>query len=240
MYVFLAISTLIFLWILWIFAYYSLFVKREGLDATSQTVVTASGPTTFSTTAGGTSDPSGNQRYDPNNYNTQYHDTLDTILKDGNGSDGTPVGLNSYYALDTSGNPVLITKTASQSNSTYHVPGTYVYGPSTYVPNYEDSVFLSKTSRQPSYSKLYNTGAMQAGFCSQYAASLPDIERVCNATDLDKCGSTSCCVLLGGSKCVAGNENGPTMKTNYSDKFIQDPTYYYFQGKCFGNCKTGV
>jgi hypothetical protein len=148
--------------------------------------------------------------------------------------------MNNYYALDTCGNPVLITKTMSQASSTYNVPGTYVYGPQSYVPNYEDSVFLSKTTKQPSYEQLYNTSAMQSGFCTQYAASPPDIERTCNSIDLNNCASTSCCVLLGGSKCVAGSANGPTMKTNYSDHFIQDPTYYYFQGKCFGNCASGV
>jgi hypothetical protein len=48
--------------------------------------------------------------------------------------------------------------------------------------------------------------------------------------------TTSCCVLLGSSKCVSGNENGPIMKANYSDVFIPNREYYYYNGRCFGNC----
>jgi len=221
------IVSLLALWILWIFLYYSfVFVRpdQEGMNSKS--------PTVFSTTTGGTA--KGDIKYDSNSYNTEYHDTIDVIMESNDGSD---ISFNSFYALDACGNPVLITKTANQANSTYNVPGTYVYGPSSYVPKYEDSVFFSKMTP---YSQLYNTAAMQAGFCTQYANSPADIERVCNATDLNNCASTSCCVLLGGSKCVAGNENGPTLKTNYSDQFIQDPTYYFFQGNCYGNCASGV
>jgi len=43
-------------------------------------------------------------------------------------------------------------------------------------------------------------------------------------------------VLLGGQKCVAGNENGPTMKANYSDFLVLNKDFYYYQGKCYGNC----
>jgi hypothetical protein len=192
-------------------------------------------PSLFSTTIGSTKDNVGSTKYDPDSYDSQYHDDTNTILER-----NPDIGFDTTYVYDQDGNPVLISKLKMQGNSTYNVPGTYVYGPATYVPNYEESVYLSKTSKQPSYSEIYDTASMQAGFCTQYANSPNELERMCNNTELNKCGSMSCCVLLGGSKCVAGSESGPLLKTNYSDKLVQDPTYYYFQGNCFGNCGAKV
>lgn len=214
---------------------FQLGVNSYTTDSNGKLVSVSGSPALFSTTNGGTADPSGNIRYDPNSYDTQYHDNTDTIM-----SRNPDLSFNSYYALDACGNTVLITKSMNQANSTYNVPGSYTYGPTSYVPNYEDSVFLSKSTRQPSYMELKDTAAMQGGFCKQYADFPQNLEQACNATDLNQCASTSCCVLLGGNKCVAGNEKGPLLKSNYSDKFVQDPTYYYFDGKCFGNCAAGV
>jgi hypothetical protein len=43
-------------------------------------------------------------------------------------------------------------------------------------------------------------------------------------------------VLLGGSKCVSGNENGPSVKSNYSDILVRNKDSYMYMGKCYGNC----
>jgi hypothetical protein len=56
------------------------------------------------------------------------------------------------------------------------------------------------------------------------------LEEQCNKLDQNVCASTSCCVLLGSSKCVSGNQNGPIMKANYSDKFIGN---YLAQDECY-------
>ncbi len=63
-----------------------------------------------------------------------------------------------------------------------------------------------------------------------------DLEMKCNSLDTETCSTTSCCVLLGGQKCVSGNLEGPTMKSNYSDIFIVNKDVYYYQGECYGNC----
>ena len=63
-----------------------------------------------------------------------------------------------------------------------------------------------------------------------------ELETQCGKIPKDACAYTSCCVLLGGSKCVAGNQSGPTMKANYSDVSVLNRDYYYYQGKCYGNC----
>jgi hypothetical protein len=63
-----------------------------------------------------------------------------------------------------------------------------------------------------------------------------ELEQKCNSLDKNTCASTSCCALLGGQKCVYGNETGPFFKVNYSNFLIKNPEFYYYQGKCYGNC----
>jgi hypothetical protein len=126
---------------------------------------------------------------------------------------------------DTSFSPVL-----------YYVPGAYKYGSSNYVPNYEDSVYLSRTTQQPQMAPAYDTAGYPGGFCNQFKGNVSAIEEKCGALDVNTCASTSCCVLLGGQKCVAGNRNGPTRTANYSDYNLQNRDFYYYSGKCYGNC----
>ncbi len=130
---------------------------------------------------------------------------------------------NTY--TDTSFAPVL-----------YYVPGAYKFGSSNYVPNYEDSVYLSRTTQLPQSSPVYETAGYPGGFCNQYKGNIEAIEEKCGALNVNTCASTSCCVLLGGQKCVAGNKNGPTRVANYSDYNLQNRDFYYYNGKCYGNC----
>jgi hypothetical protein len=173
-------------------------------------------------------------RYDTNNYNVQYHDDVSAI----NSRQDDKYGLksNSIKVKDQSGNIITMTVPEIQGSITYYEPGTYRFGASSYVPNYEDSVFLSKTTGMSNLKKIQDTASMLGGFCQHYKNNPDKLEEICRSTDKNKCGSTSCCVLLGGSKCVYGNENGPHMKANYSDIFVRNKDFYYFQGKCYGNC----
>jgi len=127
-----------------------------------------------------------------------------------------------------------------KGNTTYYEPGSYLFGPSSYVPNYEDSVYLSSTTGQSTVTPVYNIAAMAVGFCAQNQHDKTAIEQNCNALDANTCASTSCCVLLGGQKCVAGGANGPNLKTNYSDILVQNKDSYYYQGKCYGNCSGSI
>jgi hypothetical protein len=120
----------------------------------------------------------------------------------------------------------------------YYQPGTYRFGGSNYVPNYEDSVFLSRLTRLNSTMPVYTQNSQGSGFCAYDKINPDTIEQKCNNLNGDTCASTSCCVFLGGAKCVSGNENGPTNKSSYSDPFVLNRDYYYYQGKCYGNCPT--
>ena len=119
--------------------------------------------------------------------------------------------LGKYYTFDANGQLVREENTdASFSPILYYVPGAYKYGSSNYVPNYEDSVYLSRTTRLPQPAPVFNTASMLGGFCAQSKDNKFAIEEKCGALDLNTCASTSCCTLIGGQKCVGGNENGPT------------------------------
>jgi hypothetical protein len=120
---------------------------------------------------------------------------------------------------------------------TFYEPGTYKFGSATYVPSYEDSVYLSKTTGQSSTSSYLDAATMKGGACSYYKDQPEKLEEMCSAIDKNNCAAVSCCVLLGGSKCVSGSALGPHNKLNYGDITLRDKDYYYHDGKCYGNCK---
>jgi len=161
----------------------------------------------------------------------QYHESEDEIRK----RENDPIG--STWIFDMCGNKVLYPSTNVQGSITYYTPGSYPFGTSNYVPNYEDSVFLSKITGLSTTMKLKPTADMLSGFCAQYKNQPDKMEEACKNTDINKCASNNCCVLLGGSNCVSGNELGPYQKTNYGDIFIRNKDFYYYQGKCYGNCE---
>jgi hypothetical protein len=128
--------------------------------------------------------------------------------------------------------------TGSKTDINYNEPGYFRFQPSSFIPNYEDSVYLSRLtgfSTNKQVDEVDDTSE-NGGFCNYHKDSPIKIEKACGKLDKNTCGSTSCCVLLGGSRCVGGNENGPTMKANYGDITIRNRDHYYYQGKCYGNC----
>jgi hypothetical protein len=162
-----------------------------------------------------------------------YHIGEAALLANQKSSDATE-GIT--WVKDKDGKMVALPKSSVQGDILYYTPGSYPFGPSNYVPKYEDSVFLSRLTGSSMTTPVYTTSSMQGGFCTKYENDPLKLEEICRTIDADKCGSTNCCVLLGGSKCVAGDDYGPTQKTNYADVFIRNRDYYYYQGKCFGNC----
>ena len=149
---------------------------------------------------------------------------------------GVDTNMGKYWMFDSEGKLIEVNTESNKSPILYYVPGAYKFGASNYVPNYEDSVYLSRTTRESQMSPVVNTASQLGGFCSQYAGDTLKIEEKCAAQDLNACASTSCCVLLGGQKCVAGGENGPKNVANYTDYNLKNRDFYYYQGKCYGNC----
>ena len=108
---------------------------------------------------------------------------------------------------------------------------------SNFVPTYEDSVFLSRVTMLSNPKIVTNSPDESAGFCHFHKNNPLQIETKCRSLSKDICASTNCCVLLGGASCVAGDKNGPFMKSNYNSPSIKNTDHYYSDGKCYGNCQ---
>uniref|UniRef100_A0A6C0HJJ3 Uncharacterized protein n=1 Tax=viral metagenome TaxID=1070528 RepID=A0A6C0HJJ3_9ZZZZ len=165
--------------------------------------------------------------------NIQYHDS-EASIRAASSSPGEGTGI--AYVIDKNGNKIGLGKSSTQPNQLFYTPGSFPFGSASYVPKYDDAVYLSKLTGETTASMLEGTAAMKGGFCTQEAHNKLAIDEKCRATDKNQCASLTCCVLLGGAKCVAGNEQGPTMTGHYSDFTIRDRDYYYYQGKCYGHC----
>ena len=141
------------------------------------------------------------------------------------------------WVLDKDGNMVSL---ASQSKLNdyikYYEPGSYKYDIQNYTPSYEDSVYLSKTTGKPAFSKFIDNASIKKGICSQYKDFPDKLDEECGKLDKNVCGSVNCCTLLGGSKCVAGNNQGPLSKLHYGNQMIKNRDFYYYKGLCYGNC----
>ena len=73
-------------------------------------------------------------------------------------------------------------------------------------------------------------------FCESYLGNSIEMEKACNELTESNCADVRCCVY-GNGKCVAGDINGPTYKTDKDGKLITMDSYYYL-GKCRGQCPT--
>ena len=189
--------------------------------------------------------------YDAKNVDTNYNEDPKGMVGDGleeRNRDGAVSNTGVHYMFDSTGKLVEVDyKESNFAPVLYYMPGAYKFGSSNYVPNYEDSVYLSRVTRQSqtmdgsgtnsdNRAQVMNTSSTLGGFCNATKNSKIEMEQKCNKVDLESCASTSCCVLLGGQKCVAGNENGAYMTANYSDYSLRNKDFYYYQGKCYGNC----
>ena len=80
--------------------------------------------------------------YNKDNLDVTFHDSIDNIIATVNGPT-----LQTYdkTIINQDGQSVNITLSETLGNELYSEPGTYKYGLPSYVPSYEDSIFLSKT-----------------------------------------------------------------------------------------------
>jgi len=68
-------------------------------------------------------------------------------------------------------------------------------------------------------------------FCKMY----PDkniLNTKCAILTADSCNSTDCCVWINGTRCVAGNIDGPA----FLDGVATDANYYSYKYNCYGQC----
>jgi len=67
-------------------------------------------------------------------------------------------------------------------------------------------------------------------FCDSYLGNSLELEGACNQLTETNCNKTKCCVY-GNNKCVAGDSNGPTYKTDKNGKLITMDSFYYMGTK---------
>lgn len=75
--------------------------------------------------------------YNTNNYSVEYHDQVpqDDPTNESNGT---------WVKDPATGKAVYMPWTKTAGTITYYTPGAYPYGAATYVPSYEDSIYLSR------------------------------------------------------------------------------------------------
>ena len=178
----------------------------------------------------------------------QNYPNLEIILVNDRSNDGTDKILQKLaekdpkikggkmYVRGPSGEIIEVPWTGKQTPINYNESGYFRFQPSNFVPGYEDSVYLSRLTGYSTTKPVENTASQMGGFCDYHKHSPIKKEEACSKLDKNACASTNCCVLLGGSRCVGGNEKGPNMKAHYGDITILNKDFYYYQGKCYGNC----
>jgi hypothetical protein len=67
--------------------------------------------------------------------------------------------------------------------------------------------------------------------CDQYQGDYQAIDQKCKLLSNSNCSLSKCCVLLNGTKCVAGNVNGPTYLTDQGNQI--DFNYYMYGSKTY-------
>lgn len=110
-----------------------------------------------------------------NDTSIQFHDDIETIQKQ---NDIYDLNFGEVRVKDQNGNIVILPRVESQNSVTYYQPGEFPFGASTYVPNYEDSVYLSRVGNRTPFGevKLANCN----GVCNAYNEFKYKMDNYCN------------------------------------------------------------
>ena len=176
-------------------------------------------------------DMSGNSLYDSNYL-------INNNALDRSASSNTKIIGSSDKILikDQYGNLVEVPNSEIIGLVSYYETGSHNFGMSPYSPLNSESSYDSKLTGTNNFKSFNEENLNYSGICKKYQYDPIKMEQACNSLSNDTCSATNCCVLLGGSKCVSGDVLGPKMKSNYSDIFLRNKDFYYYQGNCHGNC----
>ena len=82
--------------------------------------------------------------------------------------------------------------------------------------------------------ETFDSTRLAYGGCKSLQTDPPKLDKWCQELSSRSCKVTSCCVLLNGKNCVAGDINGPTFRNRNGKNINYD--YYYYKDKCMGTC----
>jgi hypothetical protein len=110
-----------------------------------------------------------------------------------------------------------------------------------YVDASESPVLAVLSKPTTSIDTLYGKkGILNSNFkedvCAKYGDDFETLTKKCEELSGENCKLTDCCVLLNGTKCVAGLLSGPIFLTENGKEV--DVNYYYYKEKCYGNCES--
>jgi len=105
---------------------------------------------------------SSNYRDIADNYDIQFHNDAEEIKRQ---NDMYDLNFGEMRVKDQNGNILILPKTNSQGSVTYYQPGEFPFGASTYVPNYEDSVYLSSIGYRTRFGNTHTTGNAHVTGC---------------------------------------------------------------------------
>lgn len=88
------------------------------------------------------------------------------------------------------------------------------------------------------YKSFLTGNKFSDGFCKSYIDPIV-LNQKCGALTPENCNQTDCCIVLNGSKCVAGNAQGPNYQTDENGNDI-DYAYYSYKNDCYGSCGKGL
>lgn len=116
-----------------------------------------------------------NYRDISNNYDTKFHDDIDIIQKQNN---LTELSFGQTRVKDQNGNIIIIPSAPAQDIVTYYHPGEFPFGASNYVPNYEDSIYLSSIGNRTMFG---NTAATSncGDMCKAYNDFKATMDKLC-------------------------------------------------------------
>jgi hypothetical protein len=170
-------------------------------------------------------------------YETDPSDPLGTFIQ--SNTEFTKGPPDQAVSSSAGGNPINVMPIYPDHDSKFDNPYSPHIRPriGKYIPTEDVNLQYSKLTGLSNATPVYYANDVGEGFCKFHKTNSMKLEEECNRLDNDVCASTSCCVLLGGSKCVYGDKMGAKMTSNYTDLSIQNRDKYYYMGKCYGNCK---
>ena len=156
----------------------------------------------------------------------------ETILSAGNNASS---GLNSVgntvsSALGSISGLVVEKKPAINTPKWRSMYGSGVTVPDTITTGLKPDTSLIVTSGCSTKSIVKSL--YEEDICVTYAGDYPTLDTKCKALSNDNCNLPACCVLINGTKCVAGDANGPTYLTDQGNEI--DYKYYLHRNECYG------
>jgi len=107
-----------------------------------------------------------NSNYNSDNFDLTYH--ADPTKQEQ--PDESYAGAGKMW-MKIDGSLVAVPYSDVSNTTLYNSSGSYTFNPASYVPNYEESVFLSKLTNQPTVAETHNLATNQNGFCASTQTS---------------------------------------------------------------------